>query len=176
MLREYKPTNEEEKAIFSSQPEAQQEVEGQDVDSDYLRRLEASRRSVFEYLESIDFITDYAEDGTPIIALEKIDDIVFKTIGNRTHRANRLGLGGQAGMAEIFKDVPVYTNSDYQKKLNGDAEIQPKRLFYLPQSKADAFDIEAIKQQDFCLSFSDLKRTRWIDLNPYMQGDLDPIN
>ncbi|MDX9893503.1 MAG: hypothetical protein RB292_03755 [Patescibacteria group bacterium] len=138
-----------------------QEDTGEDGD-------EALCEKLANYLEKEKFF-EFGSDGEVICDLDKIskqtDAIRALPDIESARKAGRSSF--QKELLSYFQDKSVYSRSDWERKQSGEADIEPKPLFYIP-SKDKAFDKTAIQDADFYLSISEVPG-RWSSINQFYQ-------
>jgi hypothetical protein len=142
-------------------------------------RKEKFSQRLKEYLEK-EGIIQYGPKDEIICDLERIAaldrSLVDREVDNTTQikrqnkQKSKVNINWQAELLNLFKDKSVYSQTDWQKKDQGDQAVKPKPLFYMP-SKDKAFDINAIQQSDFYLSISDINGN-WKNINQYFRENL----
>ena len=102
-----------------------------------------------ENLELLGFI-EHSAEGTMIVDADKLfNELQLNVFSKKTKThipgMEVFGRNRAEFFANVFADQEVVLKAQFEQ----DPEAQPKPLFYLPETRDEALDIEAIKQSDF---------------------------
>lgn len=137
----------------------------------------------FDLLEHKNIIS-YGDQGEMIVDIENLTEISIGNIRRSTNKTRKnLGVGGRwhqyyQGSSkklwyELFRGREVISKEDYD---NGVRE--PKPLFYMPETKDQAFDVEAIRKSKFYLGLWNFRSSKQVqsngvDVYPSTYDDID---